>query len=88
MAQHWKIRGTLAVAVLIVTTGIPAHAQVFADKKMSQVDYSRADTEPRKTCDALGQYKAKDIKQIAAVMKPAAACVLRRHRTAGRGDRF
>ena len=75
MAQRSNLCVTLASAVLITTTVIPAQAQVFADKKTSQVDYSRADIEPHKACDALGQYKAKDIKQIAAAMKPAAGAV-------------
>jgi feruloyl esterase len=75
MAQRSKICVTLAAAILIVTTVIPSHAQVFADKKLSQVDYSKADIEPHKACDALGQYKAKNIKQIAAALKPAAGAV-------------
>jgi len=66
---------TLAAAFLIVTMVIPAQAQVFSDKKLSQVDYSRSDIEPHKACDALAQYKAKDIKQLAATLKPAAGTV-------------
>jgi feruloyl esterase len=49
-----------------------AHAQAFADLKSSLVDYSRADLEPRKACDALGKFKSKDIAQIAAASIPAA----------------
>jgi len=66
------IRGAFA-AVLIVVAVIPVRAQVFADLKTSKVDYSKADIEPRKACDALGHYKTKDMVQIAAVMKQAAA---------------
>ena len=62
-------------AVLIMSAVIPVRAQVFGDLKMSRVDYSKADLEPRKACTALGQYKAKDIVQIAATMKDAAAGV-------------
>ena len=65
----------LAAAVLIVATVIPSQAQVFADLKMSRVDYSKSDIEPRKMCDAMARYKAKDITQIAAVIRPAAAGV-------------
>jgi hypothetical protein len=70
-----QITHSLAVAVVTVAAAIPLHAQVFADLKLSQVDYSKADIEPRKACDAMGSYKSKDIVQIAAAMKPAAAGV-------------
>jgi len=66
---------TCLAAVLILAMVIPVRAQVFSDLKMSRVDYSKADAEPRKACDAMGSYKAKDITQITAVMKPAAAGV-------------
>ena len=65
----------LAAMFLIAATVIPAKAQVFSDKKLSQVDYSRADLEPHKACDALGQFKSKDIRQIAASLKPATGAV-------------
>jgi hypothetical protein len=66
---------SVLTAVLIIAAVIPVRAQVFADLKMSRVDYSKSDIEPRKACTALGQYKTKDIAQIAAVMKDAAAGV-------------
>jgi len=67
-------RKTALIAILLIVTAvIPVRAQVFADKKSSQVDYSRADIEPRKACDALAQFKAKDIVKITAVLKPATA---------------
>lgn len=68
-------RSALASAVLLAASVIPVQAQVFADLKMSRVDYSRSDIEPKKGCDALGRYKTKEITQIAAVMKPAAGAV-------------
>src|SRR5437879_4774017 len=74
--QKWNERAmpcAFAAAVLMVMAVIPVQSQVFADLKMSKVDYAKADIEPRKACDALGHYKTKDIVQIAAVMKPAAA---------------
>ncbi|HLQ77095.1 MAG TPA: tannase/feruloyl esterase family alpha/beta hydrolase, partial [Terriglobia bacterium] len=70
-----SIRSTGAALALIVVAAIPTRAQVFADLKMSAVDYSKADIDPHKTCDTLGKFKAKDIVQIAAVMKTAAASV-------------
>ena len=41
--------------------------------KNALVDYSKADLEPRKACDALGQFKSKDIAQITATVVPAGA---------------
>ncbi len=37
------------------------------------MDYSKADLEPRKACDALGRFQSKDIAQITATVVPAAA---------------
>ena len=70
-----QMRSTLAVAALCMTSVIPVRAQVFADLKSSKVDYSKSDIEPKKTCEALGNYKAKDIVQIKSELKPAAASV-------------
>src|SRR5688572_32271280 len=61
--------------VLIALMATPVHAQVFADSKMSRVDYSKAEIEPRKACEAMGRYRAKDIVQITATTRPAAAGV-------------
>ena len=60
-------------ALLTVATAAPARAQAFADLKNALVDYSKADLEPRKACDALGQFKSKEIAQITATVVPAAA---------------
>lgn len=43
-----------------------AQAQAFADVKKAQVDYSRADHEPRLSCDEIGRYKSRDIVEIHA----------------------
>src|SRR5262245_33646115 len=65
--------GTIfAVAILITVTARPARAQAFAEAKSALVDYSKADIEPRKACDALAKFKTKDIAQITATMTPAA----------------
>ena len=64
-----------AASLLIITAVFPVRAQVFADLKTSKVDYSKSDIEPRKSCDAMGTYKAKELVQIAAILKPAAAGV-------------
>jgi len=62
-----------AFAVAMITLGTPAaHAQAFADVKSALVDYSKADLQPRKTCEDLGKFKSKEIAQIAAALMPAA----------------
>lgn len=48
-----------------------ASAQVFTDLRNALVDYSKADREPRKACEKLGSFKAKDLAQITA--KPVAS---------------
>jgi hypothetical protein len=63
------------VVFLIATVANSARAQAFADLKSALVDYSKADLEPRKACDALGQFKSKEISQIAAAVVPASATV-------------
>ena len=45
------ILSALALALLI-----PAGAQAFAEVKTGLVDYSKADIEPRKPCEALGKF--------------------------------
>jgi hypothetical protein len=62
-------------AAVLIGAAVPAQAQVFSDLKMSRVDYSRADLEPRKTCGEMGRHKGADIVQISAVMRPAAGAV-------------
>jgi len=63
--------GVFGAAILISAT--PARAQAFADLKSALVDYSKADIDPRKACEALGKFKAKEIVQIAAAAMPAAS---------------
>ena len=63
------VSAAFGVAVLLSAT--PVSAQAFADLKSALVDYSKADIEPNKACEALGKHKAKEIVQIAAVAMPA-----------------
>src|SRR5262247_1334522 len=56
---------------LIVGTQTSARAQAFAEVKSALVDYSKADIEPSKTCEALGKFTSKDIAQITAAMMTA-----------------
>jgi hypothetical protein len=63
----------LSAAILIAAAAAPSHAQVFADRKTALVDYSKADFEPGKTCEALSSFKAMEIAQITAMAMPATA---------------
>jgi len=67
------IRAALGVAAFMVATAIPGNAQAFVDQKTALVDYSKAEMEPRKDCEALGKFKSKEIAQITAAMMPADA---------------
>src|SRR5262245_65310629 len=69
------VRAALVVAVLIAISAMPARAQVFSELKNALVDYSRADMEPGKACEALGNFKSKEIAQINAEVIPAAGAV-------------
>jgi feruloyl esterase len=64
---------SLALTVALTAAATSARAQAFADRKTALVDYSKADREPRKTCEALNQYKSEEIAQITAAMMPATA---------------
>jgi len=58
-------------AALLLTGAAPVYGQAFADRKSALVDYSKADSEPRKACEDLAKFKAKEIAQIKAVPIPA-----------------
>src|SRR5579864_2240887 len=70
-----RSRSTLVTAVFgsaLLISATPARAQAFADLKSALVDYSKAEIKPRKACEGLGKFKAKEIVQIAAAAMPAA----------------
>ncbi len=73
MPRTHLITVTVALSAVIMTAvaATPAHAQAFADVKTSLVDYSKADIEPHKVCEAVGQFKSKEIAEITAAMMPA-----------------
>ena len=54
-----------SVSLLPMTTK-PAYGQAFADVKTALVDYSKAEMEPHKPCEAIGKFKSKDIATITA----------------------
>src|SRR5215471_13424684 len=58
---------------LIVVIPTAARAQAFADLKSALLDYSKADFEPGKPCEALGKFTSKDISQITAAVVTASA---------------
>ena len=68
-----SVSAAVAAAVLIAAASTRARAQAFAELKTALVDYSKADIEPRKACDALGKFKSKEIAQINAAMMQADA---------------
>ncbi|MBN1569738.1 MAG: tannase/feruloyl esterase family alpha/beta hydrolase [Acidobacteria bacterium] len=63
----------ICIAVSAVAAVAPVYAQTFADLKSALVDYSKADIEPAKTCEAIGQFKSKEIVQITATAIAATA---------------
>ncbi len=66
------MRNILVVRALVpVLIAVPVWAQDFADAKKSLADYSKAELAPRKACEALNKFQAKDIAQIAAAAVPA-----------------
>jgi len=71
-------RPVLATAIAAVSAAFamapaPANAQAFAEVKTALVDYSKADLEPGKPCEAMSTFKSKEIVQISAVAQPASA---------------
>jgi len=72
-ASLTKVSAALGGAILMATTAMPGRAQAFADLKTALVDYSKAELEPRKACEALREFKSKEIAQIAAATMPADA---------------
>ena len=76
----------LVAAALMAISAMPASAQVFSELKNALVDYSKADMEPGKACEALGNFKSKEIAQISAEMIPTAGAVPAPDETDSLGD--
>src|SRR5262249_56099164 len=70
-----RTQGIIAVLTtfLIAGTAASARGQAFTEVKTALVDYSKADIEPSKACEAMGRFTSKDIAQIAATMITADA---------------
>ncbi len=63
----------IGVSVFIVGTPIPVRSQDFTGRKSSLVNYSKAEMEPAKDCESLGNFKSADVAQITAAALPANA---------------
>jgi len=68
-----RIYTSFVLALAVAAMAAPAQGQAFADLKSALVDYSKSDLEPRKACEALGQFKSKEIASITATVMPAGA---------------
>jgi hypothetical protein len=73
----------IAAAILMAAAASAARAQAFSESKSALVDYSKAEMEPAKTCDALGKFQSKEIVQIKAAATPATAAAPAHCRIAG-----
>jgi feruloyl esterase len=73
-ARPVAVSFALPVAIALIgatAASSPAQAQASTDNRSALVDYSKAPIAPRKSCEALAQYKGKDIVAIHA--EPVAA---------------
>jgi hypothetical protein len=71
MSRKQMINTMIGAAILAIGGMTPARAQAFADLKSALVDYSKADMEPSKACEALNAFKSKEIMQITPAAMPA-----------------
>jgi hypothetical protein len=60
MSRIQAIGILVGMIMLVAEAETPARAQTFAELKTALVDYSKADTEPGKACEALTTFKSKD----------------------------
>ena len=76
-----------AITAIVVTAalcgGSTARAQAFADARTALVDYSKAELQPRKSCDALMRYKGKELVEIHATAIAADSTVAAHCRVTG-----
>ncbi|MFM2125749.1 MAG: hypothetical protein RL328_2200 [Acidobacteriota bacterium] len=75
------MRLNFVLAAVLATAA--AQAQVFTEAKGGLIDYSRADQAPRKSCDALTKFNAKEIAEIHATTMPASAAAPEHCRVTG-----
>jgi hypothetical protein len=78
------LRAASAVTAVCSLTAGAAYGQAFANLKNARVDYSKADTEPRLTCERLGTtFKSKEAVQLKATLVAATADAPAHCRVAG-----
>ena len=63
----------IGFVAIVLAAAMPGRAQVFADAKSSPVDYAKSDLAPKKACEAMDHFKAKEIVEIHATMVAASA---------------
>jgi feruloyl esterase len=78
-----KFSAGLGAVVFMAAAPMAAHGQAFAELKNALVDYSKADMEPGKACEAMGKFTSKEITQIAAATMPAETAVAAHCRVTG-----
>ena len=67
----------------VLFAALSVQAQVFTEAKGGLVDYTRADLSPRKTCDAIAKFKAKEIAEVHATAVPTSAAAPEHCRVTG-----
>ncbi len=69
----FKVKGIVTIGVFVwaFSTAMSAQAQPFSDLETALVDYSKADTEPARSCENIARFRTSDIVQIQAVAVPA-----------------
>ncbi len=82
MPLNQRIRSFLTTVSFIISAALlmnggvnSARAQAFSEVKKALVDYSKADLMPIKTCEAMSQYKSKEIVKITAAIIPATPAI-------------
>ncbi|MEP7354557.1 MAG: tannase/feruloyl esterase family alpha/beta hydrolase [Acidobacteriota bacterium] len=64
MKQSVRFSSAIVSGALLIASAASAHAQAFANLKSGLIDYSQSANKPRKTCEAIGKFKSKEIAEI------------------------
>ena len=62
----------VTAAAALSLSSLTAHAQAFTDAKSALSGYSKADIAPHRSCESLGSYKSKDLRELHAAPMAAA----------------
>jgi len=63
----------IALGLAAATIGARAHSQAFSSAKSALVDYSSANLTPSESCEAIGRYKNKELREIRSAHVSATA---------------